>query len=446
MAAAIRKPANSGGFGRIIENVAQRLDTALNGRLTSALKSSTALTPARGIFDSNPRFGVISAMESTVTRDWTKAASDFAKFTIDEARERLAALVDGDFFVDSFQDLMEYLKERSLALESRIFHGNIINFLVDTKTKQSVPAAQVHASLSHQNIRALEMRGSLKRIAGSADPAEVFGNWQGMSMLLDQSNENLGYTVSGDTGYFGKKYAVATTNADENMAIIRKARSEGIELIVPHRPGREQGDMVAGMPILRKAKSMDASLVHPSLDHRNLTLNFGQTMFDLYEDLARKNSSGPAATRSIDAQSAEVVSFEDFKARYTAPKNVVNEFADSEDDGLGFGGAVQPVKNTSGRRNIVLRRGADEAGSLAVWDPDIEYEFQMAPECLPEGEYKRLASNGNLEGYTVVGQHGLMKHLDKNRRPAQELRPAQENRQEFGTEEDFAPAQYRRLK
>jgi hypothetical protein len=446
MAAAIRKPANSSGFGRIIENVAQRLDTALNGRLTSALKSSTSLTPARGIFDSNPRFGVVAAMESTVTRDWTKAASDFARFTIDEARERLAALVDGDFFVDSFQDLMEYLKERSLALETRIFNGNIINFLVDAKTKQSVPAAQVHPSLSHQNMRALEMRGSLKRVVGSSDPAQAFGNWQGMSMLLEQSSENLGYTVSGDTGYFGKKYAVATANADENMAIIRRARSEGVELIVPNRLGHEPGDMVAGMPILRKSKSMDASLVHSSLDQRNLTLAFGQTMFDLYEELGRKNSSGPAATRAIDTKTAEVLSFEDFKARYTAPKNVVNEFADSDDDGLGFGGLVEPVKKTSGKRSIALRRGADSAGSLAVWDADNEFELQMAPNCLPEGEYQRLAVNGELEGYSIVGQRGSLKHLDQNRRPVQEIRREQEFQQEFGTDEDFAPALQRRLK
>lgn len=442
MASAIRRPANSNGFGRIVENVAQRLDTALNGRLTSALKSSTALTPPRGIFDMNPRFGVLAAMESTVTRDWTKVATDFARFTIDEARERLAALVDGDFFVDSFQDLMEYLKERSLALESRILQGNIINFLVDTKTKQSVPAAQVHPSLSHQNIRALEMRGSLKRVVGSADPAQVFGNWQGMSMLLDQSDEDLGYTVSGETGYFGRKYAVATTNADENMAIIRKARSEGVELIVPNRSGHEPGDMVAGMPILRKSKSMDASLVHPSLDHRNLTLAFGQTMFDLYEELARKNSSGPASTRAIDPKSAEVLSFEDFKARYAAPKNAVNEFADSDDDGLGFGGLVEPVKRTNGKRTIVLRRGADSSGSLAVWDADNEFELQMAPNCLPEGEYQRLSVNGDLEGYSVVGHRGSLKHLDRNRRPVQEVYQAQE----FGMEEDFAPQLHRRLK
>lgn len=443
MAAAIRKPANSTGFGRIIENVAQRLDTALNGRLTSALKNSTAFTPPRGIFDMNPRFGVLAAMESTVTRDWTKMASDFARFTIDEARERIAALVDGDFFVDSFQDLMEYLKERSLALESRILQGNIINFLVDTKTKQAVPAAQVHPSLSHQNIRALEMRGALKRVVGSTDPAQVFGNWQGMSMLLDQSSANLAYTVSGDTGYFGQKYAVATANADENMAIVRKARSEGVELILPHRTGHETGDMVAGMPILRASKSMDASLVHSSLDHRNLTLAFGQPMFDLYEELARKSAAGPSTTRMIDVKSAEVLSFEDFKARYTAPKNAVNEFADSDEDGLGFGGMVAPPqRNTNGKRTIVLRRGADSAGSLAVWDLDNEFELQMAPNCLPEGEYQRLAVNGELEGYSIVGTRGSLKHLDQNRRPVREVH----NEQEFGQNEEFAPMMQRRLK
>jgi hypothetical protein len=443
MAAAIKKPANSTGFGRILENVAQRLDTALNGRLTSALKSSTSLTPPRGIFDANPRFGVLSAMESTATRDWTKVASDFARFTIDEARERIAALVDGDFFVDSFQDLMEYLKERSLAIESRILQGNIINFLVDTKTKQSVPAAQVHPSLSHQNIRALEMRGALKRMVGSADPSQVFGNWQGMSMLLDQSSANLAYTVSGDTGYFGQKYAVATVSADENMAIIRRARSEGVELILPNRPGHEAGDMVAGMPILRASKAMDAAMVHSSLDHRNLTLAFGQTMFDLYEELARKNAAGPSTTKTLDARTAEVLSFEDFKARYTAPKNAVNEFADSDEDGLGFGGMSAPAqKASSGKRTIVLRRGADSAGSLAVWDLDNEFELQMAPNCLPEGEYQRLTVNGELEGYSAVGHRGSIKHLDQNRRPIPESMPEQE----FAMEEEFAPAMQRRLK
>lgn len=440
MAAVARKPVNNSNLSRLVENVAERIDVALNGRLSTALRSSTSMTPPKGIFDRNPKFGVNIAMQSTVTRDWTKHAAEFAKFTIEEARDRISSLIDGDFFVDSFQDLVDYLKERSLALESRIFQGNIINYLIDTKTKQSIPAAQVHPALSHKNTKSLEMRSSLRRIVGSTDPAASFGSWQGMSMMMSNSNEGMAYTVSGDKAYFGKLYGYATTNADENMAIIRRARAEGVELILPHRDGHDSADLVAGMPILRASKSMTATDVHPSLDHRNLTMTYGQSMFDLYEDMARKTAAASNAAREMpNFASAQVVSFEDFKARYSAPKNAPNTFADSDDDGFGFGGTGGTMNE---KRIIGLRRGDDSMGSLAVWDLVEDVEISMAPNCLPEGEYKRFAFNGEVEGYTIVGNRGALSHYDQRRQPIKETRPEPD----YAQEEEFSAGPQLRLK
>ncbi len=400
-------------FNRFFETVAQRLDTALNGRLGAALRSSTALTPAGGMFSSNRSFGVNFAMQSSVTRDWSKSATSFAKLTVEEVRDRISSLIDGEFLVESFQELIDYLKERSLALEGRILQGKMINFLVDTKTKQSIPAAQVHPSLSSKNTRTLELRGVVRRLVGNSDPAETFGSWQGMEMVMQNTSEGYAYTVSNNEGFIGKVYDVATANADENLAIIRRARSEGIQLILPSASAANPNDLVPGMAILRASKSMKAAEINPSLDHRRLTSVFGETMISAYQEMANKSERFASNELNSGLSSgAKVVSFEDFKARYAAKP--VEPVQTMDDDALGFGGLGGVVDD---KRNIGLRRGSDSQKSLAVWDFDLNMEVEMSPTCLPEGEYKRYTSNGSLEGYSVVGNKGNLTHLDKNRQP-----------------------------
>jgi hypothetical protein len=408
MAAAVARPSFSDRVNRLVETVAERIDTQTNGRLSAYFERSTALSSTPGIFNSNPKFGVIHAVESTVTRDWTKSVTDFAMFTIDEARERLSALIDGDYIVDSFHDLIDYLKERSLALEGRLLQGKMINYLVDQKTKQSVPAAQVHPSLSYKNVKTMEMKAALRGLIGGSEPSDAFGSWQGMSMIMSSSKYGMAYTVSGDTAHFGKQYGVATADVEENLAIIRQARSEGVELILPRREGAAPGELIQGMSILRKSNSMPAPEVHPGLDHRALSLAFGQGMVDLYEEMARKNGDVALAAKSPVRSDARVVSMEEFRSRYAAQKVA----APVEEEGLGFGGAA----SSNQKRDIGLKRGNDSLNSLAVWDFDINQEIMMVPECLPEGKYKRFAHDGQLEGFTEVGSKGQLRHLDRSER------------------------------
>lgn len=411
MATATYKRPETPVLNRFFESFAERIDTALNGRLGAMLQSTTALTPPGGLFASNKSFGVNYAMQSTVTRDWTKAASNFAKFTIEEARERISSLIDGEFLVESLQELIDYLKDRSLALEGRILQGKSINFLVDTKTKQSLPAAQVHPSLSNSNTKSLELRGVVRKLVGSSDPTHVFDSWQAMEMVMDNSANGYGYTVSDNTGYLGKVYEYATNNADENMAIIRRARAEGVQLILPSANSADIHDLVPGMPILRASKSMKAADVHPSMDHARLTTVFGETMISAYKEMAKKAESfGHGETAPSRGQTAEIVSLKDFKARYATTK--FEEVVAEDDDAMGFGGLAGVYDDT---REIGLRRGSDMSGSLAVWDFDRKAEIDMSPNCLPEGEYKRYASDGSLEGYSYIGNKGEITHYDRER-------------------------------
>ncbi len=414
MAAAVARSSFSGRINRLVETVAERIDTSTNGRLSAYLERSTALSSNPGIFNTNPNFGVIRAVETTVTRDWSKSVTDFALFTIEEARERLSALIDGDYLIDSFHDLIDYLKERSLALESRLLHGKMINYLVDQKTKQSVPAAQVHPSLSYKNVKTMEMKAALRNLIGNNDPATAFGSWQGMSMIMSSSGHGMAYTVSGNEAHFGRQYAVATADVEENLAIIREARAQGVDLILPHQDGAKPGQLIQGMPILRKSKSMPAAEVHAGLDHRALSMAFGQGMAELYEEMARKHGDMANAARTSVRDTTRVVSMEEFRNRYTAPKVT----APVEEEGLGFGGLAAPMNQ---KRNIGLKRGNDRLNSLAVWDFDVDDEIMMVPQCLPEGEYKRFAHDGQLEGYTQIGSKGQMRHLDHTRKEISEL-------------------------
>lgn len=434
-AAAIARETFSDRFSRFVEGVAEQIDTTTNGRLSALLERSTALSSSPGIFNSNPNFGVIRAVESTVTRDWTKSVTEIALFTIEEARERLASLIDGEYLIDTLHDLVDYLKDRSLALESRFLQGSMINFLVDSKTKHAVPAAQVHPSLSYKNVKAMEMRGALRSLIGNNEPATAFSSWQGMSMVMDNSNTGMAYTISGTQAHFGKRHAIATDDVNENLAIIRKAREDGIDLILPFREGMEPGHLIPGMPILQKSKSMPAADVHPGLDHRSLQLAFGKGMTELYEEMANRAKELAALRPSMSGAGrdpARVISMDEFKKRYASQKPVAAPAV--EEEGLGFGGMAAPM---SASRNIGLKRGQDSLNTLAVWDFDVNDEIMMVPQCLPEGEYKRYSFDGSLEGYTKVGSKGQLRHFDENRQPIVERNEAAVSREQ---NMDSAPA------
>jgi hypothetical protein len=430
-AAAVARSNFSDRINRLVESVAERIDTSTNGRLSAYLERSTALSSKPGIFNSNPKFGVIHAVETNVTRDWGKSVTDFALFTIEEARERLSALIDGDYFVDSFHDLIDYLKERSLALESRLLQGKMINYLVDQKTKQSVPAALVHSSLSYKNVKTMEMKAALRGLIGNNDPATAFASWQGMSMIMSGSKHGMSYTVSGNEAHFGRQFATATNDVQENLSIIRDARAQGIDLILPRHEGANPGELIQGMPILRKSKSMPAAEVHPGLDHRALSMAFGQGMVELFEEMARKHGDMANSAKSSLRDTARVVSMEEFKSRYAAPKIATPV----EEEGFGFGGMSAPL---SEKRDIGLRRGKDALNSLAVWDFDVNDEIMMVPQCLPEGEYKRVSHNGDLEGYTQIGSKGQMRHLDQRRKEIVEFQEdRKDNEQNMSSQSSY---------
>lgn len=389
------------------------------------------------------------------------ALMEAAQFTVEEARERLAAFIEGRFVPDSLHGLIEYLGERFMRLETRIgAGGRIANFLVDVRSSQAVPAAQVDPRLSHAAILGDRLRASLRRQIGKDAPADAFDSWQGMMLVLDDRHGGYGYTASGATGWYGKIHAIASADREENIRIVREARAKGIDLVLPRVQDGPVSNLVAGMPILVRTQAMRAAEVHPGLDHDRLASEFARrvpgrrraSMAEAFSHLGKKARSQPshveapaivrapspsttpvaaipaargAANRArSEARSSNVVFLESFHRKNVRPHREDME----EDTSLGFGG----LGGLEGEHDLVIRRDETD-DKLYVFDRDLSEEVPISPNSLPAGRYERESSAGAKEGYTEVGQGGGLRHLaldgsqvQLRRKPSPDFDPALE--------------------
>lgn len=416
-AAAARR---SSATGQFIERFALMADRISGYRLADYASSSGFVKQSASPFDG---FGAVVAAGSKPL-PIGHSLKEAAMFTVEEARERLSAFIDGRYVPDSIADLIEYLGERFMRLETRIAAGGrIANYLVDTRSHQAVPAALVDPKLSHSALLGDQLRSTLRKQIGKDAPAAAFDSWQGMMLVLDDVPGGTGYTVSGGVAWYGKIHAVATADREKNLAIVREARSRGIELVLPKRQDGPMSNLVTGMPILVRSKSMKASAVHPGLDHDTLVSEFSRRSPDrkrlgmietfgrldersraMPSDSGREPSVAPSAGRRTDGRSGNVIFLESFHKSYVRPANA--EMA--EDNSLGFGG----LGGALGERDLVLRRSAAEDGQFYVFDRDLSEEVPIAPNSLPAGRYARETSDGIKEGFTDVGRGGGLRHLD----------------------------------
>nr|WP_250807748.1 hypothetical protein [Neorhizobium tomejilense] len=419
MAGAQAIPQRTGVFQSLIEGVARRIDEASGHRFGNWLKDSTGLTPLPG-FLSRQNFGVVKALQSTrKPPSLGDMLIETVNYAIEEARERLASLVNGSFIPGGVQDLFAYLKEHSFDLESRInkFTGEIGNYLVDRNTRQAVPAAQVDPSLAHKNVLRMELLGRLRQQIGSDNPVNAFGSWGGMAWTRDSIQSKFGYTVEKNQGYFGRVVGIVSENDAENARLFDECKTRGIDLIVP-RTHEGTGKPVIGMPILARSKSMKAEEVNRNLDHAHLAEKFGGGLIDHYVQLAAKANSPRTA-----AAVAETVSREDFSRMFLrVEKDIVPEPA-----AFGF--------DTSDDADIIIK--TSRGGQLVAWDRASNKEVLSAINCLPYGEYERYSADDKLAGYTTVGDRGLVNHYDKNNREIPKELPRVQHEQEYGKSPSF---------
>lgn len=394
MASAARKTAVS---DRLFERIAQFADRMSGYRLGDYAATSGYVRQSASPFGG---FGAIVASGSRPL-PLGHSIKEAAIFTVEEAKDRLVAFIDGRYVPGSLADLIEYLGERFMRLETRILPGGrVANYLVDTRTSQSVAAAQVDPKLGHAALLAAHLRASLRREIGRSEPAEAFHSWQGMMLVLDNAASGNGYTVSAGTAWFGKIHAVASSDHGKNLAIVREARARGIDLVLPTRQEGPVSELVAGMPILVRSRSMKAADVHPGLAHQKLSLAFGKGMAETFDGLGQRSRLAGDMGRED-----KVVSMEAFRRKFIRTNREQEEAADNS---LGFGG----VGGEHGTRDLVIRRTTGEELQFYVFDRDFFEEVPIAPGALPPGRYVRETVDGTPEGYTEVGQGGALRHYD----------------------------------
>ena len=389
-------------FAGVVNQLAERADAISGNRLGRYLDRYAETAPSK-TFSGNA-FGVEFALRSTTHVPLTETIREVATFTIDEARDRLQAFLDGSFVPESIHDLIEYLGEKFLRIETHSHRdGQTVNYLVDTRSGAAVPAHQVDPRLSHAAMLQTRLRESMRRQFGSTSPASAFTSWQGMMFASDDDPSGVSYTVSGKEAWYGRIYGIASTDPEANRLMLEKARAAGVELIVPHRVGDSASEMIAGMPVLRRVASVRAENLNPAFSHDNLSLAFGKSMFTAYEEMFSSSRTKAAALGGSVA-----ISTEDFLSKFIrSADDDIPSFAGDDDEGF--------ASEESGVRDLVVRRAASDDLRLYVFDRDLEEEIAISPQNLLPGEYERETERGEHEGYTIVNEEGRMLHLDLDR-------------------------------
>lgn len=410
MAARYQAPS---AFGGLIERAVMFADRASGSRLGQLLSTTGLVRRQQSPFGD---FGVVVAAGSKPL-PISNAIRDVAVFTIEEARERISSFVGGKFVPETVSDLLSYLGDRFLRLETRVLpQGRATNYLVDTKTNKAVPAAQVDPRLGHRAMLQASLRGAMRKHYAGGEPAAAFHSWEGMKLVMENDVSGLAYTVSGGHGYIGKARGLASHDPVENLAMIRAARASGVDLILPEtRPGGGRtGDLIPGMPILVRSRSLKAEEVHPQLAHDRLSMEWGMGMdaaFTRMAERSRRNSAMPtfhggANVVSIETfRAREETRRDDFRKRFVRREEAVPAPAVEEE--IGFGGAPA----SSGKRDIVVRF-PEGGGEPYVYDRDISEEILVSVRSLPPGRYPLESEVGVEIGWTDVGRGGKLRHLD----------------------------------
>jgi hypothetical protein len=389
-------------FRGLVNQLAEQIDIASGYRLGRYLDRYAEVAPSQA-FAGNA-FGIEFALKSSTHIPLSVTLREVAVFTIEEARERLQAFLDGSFVPESIHDLIEYLGDKFLRIETHSHKDGAVNYLVDTRSGAAVPAHQVDPRLSHHALLQTRLREVMRQQFGAVSPAQAFQSWQGMMFATDDDTNGIGYTVSGKDAWYGRIHAIASTDPEKNREILRKAEAAGMQLVVPSRPGDAPDMMIAGMPILRRVQSMKAGDLNPALSHETLSLAFGKSMFTAYEEMFERLESRKPES---DIQAVSV-SLSDFQSRFLRrPEDDEVEVATMDDGFEGFDGPAA--------RDLVIRRASSDELRLFVFDRDHDEEIDISPSQLIAGEYVRETAHGVHEGYTLVNDQGRMVHFDIDR-------------------------------
>lgn len=399
---------------------ALKLEEGTIRRLSAGLVNATALVrpSSRSPFDD---FGVIAGRNLAPTRRPTTEIG----FTIQEARERIADFIENRFNAKTLADLMLFLRDHLLRIESRRQpDGRSANYLVDVATKQSVLAASVDRRLARPGLARMfgrtldaeaeaKLRDSLEtpeqtearrlrsfnmaRLRGRVgDPhAPPFGNWEDMRFSAPSMFRGREMTVQGGEVWVGYQLALASEDPAENLAMLRRLKAEGHKFIVPAKTlaDAKAGVFVAGMPIVAAEGAVRGKLIAPSLSFKKLSQAFGESPFAYFEEMARrKNARAPKANKVIDLA--------EFRSRFQRVER------------------NDPIMATSTMRPDVVRQVLIRVGEerLTVVDPHTGAERAFDPATMDAGRYQKEDGFGLPCGFVEIDAYGGFAHLDEQER------------------------------
>lgn len=424
----------TGGFDLPFMGIAERL------------LSATSLTPSAraGRFDNfGAAIGVRPANVSAL-REAMDLVTENVEFGIDDARRRLKAFISNKRAFKAFDEFTSFLSDKLMRIETRTYgDGRAANYLVDQVSRKAVPAAQVDRRLSRDGVKkmfgatiedeavrraaagrdpnaatALAIRAKLAPLLGSQKNLP-FNGWDELDFTLRNAADDRRYTVQGGKGWIGKEYAVASADPQENLAILARARAEGIKLVMPAATAAEAraGKLLPGMPILIRSKSAQAAMVHHRLSHETLERSFGESLPKFRAEQIRKLHGRSGFDSNV--VSITRVRTDDFLQQFMRRDDAPQETLERPG---AFGGVVVAPPAA----NIIIRRTISNDGRehLAVRDGDADAEISVGLRSLPANLYRKEDGYGIPIGWIRVDDEGAIRHFDNNMRPHNEHGPA----------------------
>lgn len=396
------------------------------GSITNRIKSSTSLA---GIFSTTKvdpfgSYGVTAVLDAkNVAKTEFRTNSGYA-FTVDDAKKRVPELVANTFSPDTLKDIVGYLGERLLRLETWVMKAGPLNMLVDMQSQKAVPAAAVSNKLSYVNNLKFGLQSDLRIQTGGLSPAAAFKSWDGMMYELGSSLGNIGYTMSKGQAYLGKVFSDEhDTRSLRQIAIDAKAKN--ISLILPTDDGTLSGKRIAGLPVLMRLKSLPAEQVHPGLSQEKLTFAFGKTLIETLEQKAKDKASRIAA-EAVPGAKFDLSAFLKPKAQRDAEREAVNRVDNTpaffvedlvqrsplQEVGLGAALSDEHIAETDRVRNLTIREASDSSGRYVVYCNDLNMELDVSISDLPANKYIRENHNGESLGLVEVSDSGLFNHYN----------------------------------
>ena len=363
-------------------------------------------------------------------------------FDVAEARARIADFAGNSYKPRSLQEMVTYLAERFLRIESRRqVNGQFVNYLVDVRTKVALLAAAVDRRLSSQGIaqmfgRTVDAEAEVRRrrlqdapemvdarvlrgeLAASfhRDGLVPDSDWESFEVTMAAMGRGRVVMAQGNEIVVGFEAGRASEDPAENLRLMRKLQAEGRRCFFPALTAEDAraGRLVPGMPVVLREGAVRTRMIDPDrLSMQALQRKFGQSFYDYYASRPRRE-----ALAGRDAAPSNVLDIQKFVRRSNVPAiaKVAPEPVPAHEQAAprraSGNGAIEPSSRYFIRHE--LERGGSER--LLVVDRQSNEARDLGDTALPAGRYQKQDVFGMPDGFLVVDSEGGYAHRDAENR------------------------------